>query len=86
MSHPNYSEFEASLQLLQNVDLLFLATDEDKLIFYTNIVNALNIHAAIRQSVLMKQRGDNVSIFGVTTMLAFFTQACYSIGQLGLVK
>ena len=84
--HPKYTEFEENLQILQTLDLLFLASDEDKIIFYTNIVNALNIHASIRQSVLMRKRGENLSIFGVTTMLVFFTQSCYSIGQLGLVK
>ena len=79
-------KFEESLESLQNVDLLLLTTDEDKIIFYANIVNSLNIHACISQAVLMKKRGENLSIFGVTTMFCFFIQSCYSLGQLGIVK
>ena len=85
-SHPNFMKFEECLESLQNVDLFLLATDEDKIIFYTNIVNSLNIHACITQSVLMKRRGEDLSIFGVTTMFSFFIQSCYSLGQLGIVK
>ncbi|KAI6659200.1 Zinc finger FYVE domain-containing protein 26-like [Oopsacas minuta] len=85
-SHPQYIEFEELLETLHTIDLLLLANDENKIIFYVNIVNALNIHAAICQSVLMKKRNEDLSIFGVTTMLCFFIQTCYYIGQLGIVK
>ena len=81
-----FAQLEDRLQILNGLDLTLLATDEEKMIFYTNILNALNVHAAIRQSVLMRKRGEDLSIFGVATMFSFFMQSCYSIGQLGLLK
>jgi len=101
LEHPKLLPLFQRTKSLENVNLRKLETNKSQIVFYTNIVNLLYIHAvlmAVASETKAELLGELQAIFtegglslevltsSLVMQTAYFTRVGYRIGQLGLIS